>query len=70
MPMNAEPIGFWNLVAGYGLLIIPVAILLWAKAPVLGKIAVSIVRMTVQLLFVGFHLQVVFNLNNPWLNGL
>ena len=68
--MNAEPIHFWNLAAGYGLLIMPFAILLWAKAPVLGKITVSVVRMTVQLLFVGFYLQVVFNLNNPWLNGL
>ncbi|MBL7214748.1 MAG: ABC transporter permease [Phycisphaerae bacterium] len=68
--MNAEPIHFWNLSAGYGLLVLPFAILLWTKTPVLGKITVSIVRMTIQLLFVGLYLQVVFKLNNPWLNGL
>ncbi len=60
----------WGLVIGYGLLIIPFAILLWAKVPVLGKVALSAVRMTVQLLFVGLYLQFVFELNNPWFNGL
>lgn len=32
--------------------------------------ALAVVRMTVQLLFVGLYLQIVFNLNNFWLNGL
>lgn len=68
--MNAIQIQPWGLVAGYGLLIFPFAILLWAKAAVVGKVAVSVVRMTVQLLFVGLYLQVVFKLNDPWLNGL
>ena len=68
--MNATEIHPLGLLAGYGLLIIPFAILLWAKVGVAGKVAVSVVRMTVQLLFVGLYLQVVFKLNNPWLNGL
>jgi putative ABC transport system permease protein len=68
--VNTEPIQFWGLAAGYGLLIMPFAILLWAGVPIVGKVAVAIVRMTVQLLFVGLYLQVVFELNNPWLNGL
>lgn len=69
--MNAaQPIAYWGLAAGYGLLIIPFAILLWSKVPVIGKLSVAIVRMTVQLLFVGLYLQVVFKLNNSWLNGL
>jgi putative ABC transport system permease protein len=68
--MDTTAIHVWGLVAGYGLLIIPFAILLWAKVPVLGQLAVSLVRMTVQLLFVGLYLQVVFRLNNPWLNSL
>ena len=68
--MNAVQIHPWGLIAGYGLLIIPFAIFLWAKVEVLGKVAISVVRMTVQLLFVGLYLQVVFKLNNPWLNSL
>ena len=68
--MDAIQIHPWGLAAGYGLLIVPFAIFLWAKVEVLGKVAISVVRMTVQLLFVGLYLQIVFRLNNPWLNGL
>ena len=67
--MNDAMIRTWGLVAGYGLLIIPLAILLWAKVPLVGKMLVGAVRMTVQLLLVGFYLQVVFDLNQPWLNA-
>lgn len=67
--MNAHPMEYWGLAAAYGLLLIPFSILLWTKTPVLGKIAISVVRMTIQLLFVGLYLQVVFKLNNPWLNA-
>ena len=68
--MNAVEIHPLGLLAGYGLLIIPFAILLWAKVGMAGKVAISVIRMTVQLLFVGLYLQVVFKHNNPWLNGL
>lgn len=61
-------IGFWSLAAGYLLLILPLAILLYLRVPILIETGIAIVRMTVQLLFVGFYLQVVFRLNNPWLN--
>lgn len=53
-------IGFWSLATGYLLLIPPVAIL--------KETGIAVVRMTLQLLFVGLYLQVVFRLNNPWLN--
>jgi len=67
--MNAiVDIGFWSLAAGYLLLILPVAILLYLRVPMLKATGIAIVRMTVQLLFVGLYLQVVFQLNNPWLN--
>ena len=68
--MNDTPIHLWGLIAGYGLLIIPLAILLWARVPLVGKMLIGAIRMTVQLLLVGFYLQVVFDLNSPWLNGL
>lgn len=68
--MNETPIQFWGLVAGYGLLIIPLSILLWAKVPLIGRMLTGVVRMTVQLLLVGFYLQVVFDLNHAWLNAV
>ena len=57
--MNEAPIHLWGLVAGYGLLIIPLAVLLWTRTPLVGKMLIGVVRMTVQLLLVGFYLQVV-----------
>ncbi len=68
--MNDAPITLWGLAAGYGLLLIPFGILLWTKAHLLGRLTISLVRMTVQLLFVGVYLQFVFELNSPWLNLL
>ncbi len=68
--MPDAPIQLWGLVAGYGLLIVPFAVLLWAKVPVMGRAAIAVVRMTLQLLFVGLYLQVVFDIDRPWLSGL
>ena len=61
-------ISVWGLAAGYLLLIFPLAIALYQRVPILGETGIAIVRMTVQLLFVGFYLQVLFKLNNAWLN--
>lgn len=61
-------IGPWHLAAGYLLLLIPLAILLCQRVPMLKESGVAILRMTVQLLFVGFYLQFVFRVNNPWLS--
>lgn len=68
--MSEVPMSLWGLAAGYGLLIVPFAILLWAGVPVLGRFAAAVLRMTLQLLFVGLYLQVVFKLDRPWLSGL
>ncbi|MCD6560233.1 MAG: ABC transporter permease [Deltaproteobacteria bacterium] len=66
--MNITDISPWNLAAGYILFTIPLGIILWLHVPMFTQTIVSILRMTVQLLFVGFYLQVIFRLNNPWLN--
>jgi UDP-glucose/iron transport system permease protein len=66
--MNVADISPWALAAGYGLLLFPLGIILWKHLPILGQATVSVVRMTIQLLFVGLYLQVVFKLDNPWLN--
>jgi len=67
--MNIVDISILSLAVGYGLLIFPLSILLWYRIPIVGDTLWAIVRMTVQLLFVGLYLQVVFSLNNFWLNS-
>ena len=62
-------IGYPNLALGYALLIIPFALMLWHRTPIVGRTVVAIARMTVQLLFVGVYLQFVFRLNSLWLNA-
>jgi len=53
----------------YGLCILPWT-LLWAIGTRLTKdIVIGIVRMTLQLGLIGIYLKVLFELNNPWLNG-
>jgi len=56
------------LTAGYLMLLIPLAIIHWYRVPMLGQTISSVLRMTIQLILVGLYLQVVFRLNNPWLN--
>lgn len=59
-----------GLTLGYLLLIIPLAILLLRGVPLLRETGIAVLRMTVQLLFVGLYLQVVFRLNHPGINLL
>ena len=67
--MSVVDIGPWSLAAGYILLIIPFAVILWNRIPIFGEALTAVVRMTVQLILVGLYLQVVFKLNNAWLNA-
>jgi len=54
----------------YGLCFLP-WLLLWLIGLRLSRdIGLSILRMSLQLALVGFYLKILFNLNNPWLNGL
>jgi putative ABC transport system permease protein len=68
--MNDSAISVFGLVAGYGMFLIPLSILLWLRVPQLGDTLIGAVRMTVQLLLVGFYLKFVFIWNNPWINIL
>jgi len=58
----------WQLAGGYLLLLIPLSIFLFQRVPMVREAGIAVIRMTIQLLFVGLYLQVVFRLNNPWLN--
>lgn len=54
----------------FGLCLLPV-LLLWLIGLRLSRdIGISILRMTIQLALVGIYLKTLFDLNNPWLNGL
>jgi len=67
--MNIIEIAPWQLALGYTLLAFPLGILLWYRVPLLGKTALAVVRMTVQLVFVGVYLHLIFEYNNVWLNA-
>ena len=67
---SALDIGYWALAAGYLLILIPLAIMLYLRVSFLSDTLLALLRMTLQLLFVGFYLQFVFNLNHWWLNLL
>ncbi|MGR8930874.1 MAG: ABC transporter permease, partial [Gammaproteobacteria bacterium] len=67
--METLDIGLPNMALLYGLCLIPWT-LLWLIGTLLTKdIAIGIARMTVQLGLVGIYLKVLFDLNDPWLNG-
>jgi putative ABC transport system permease protein len=68
MMNNIIDINIVSLAAGYLLLIIPMAVILLKRVPMFRDAVMAVIRMTVQLVFVGFYLQVVFDLNKPWLN--
>jgi putative ABC transport system permease protein len=54
----------------YGLCLVP-WLLLWLVGLRLSKdIGISILRMSIQLALVGIYLKMLFDLNQPWLNGL
>ncbi len=54
----------------YGLCLLP-CLLLWLLGLRMNRdIGISIVRMSIQLALVGIYLKMLFELNQPWLNGL
>lgn len=64
--VHIEP---WRLALGYLLLLIPLGVMLWYSVGILSRTMVAMLRMTVQLLFVGLYLKVVFEVQNPLLTG-
>lgn len=67
--MTTADIRYFDLAIGYAMLIVPLAIILWYRIPIFSQTLIAVARMTVQLLFVGLYLQIVFRLNNNWLNA-
>ncbi|MEM6560920.1 MAG: ABC transporter permease, partial [Planctomycetota bacterium] len=65
---DALQISGWGVALAYLLLLFPAGLMLLWGMPLLGRSVLAVVRMTVQLLLVGFYLQFVFDLNSAWLN--
>ncbi|MFI4910684.1 MAG: ABC transporter permease [Sedimentisphaeraceae bacterium JB056] len=68
--MDDKTIQLTGITFAYLMLIIPLSIIYIFKLPLFKKMLIAVTRMTLQLLFVGLYLQVVFRLNNPFLNLL
>ncbi|MDD5581044.1 MAG: ABC transporter permease [Methylobacter sp.] len=68
--MNTLDIAVPQMALLYGLCLLP-WLLLWLIGLRLSRdIAISILRMSIQLTLVGIYLKILFRLNDPWLNGL
>lgn len=59
-----------NLSLGYFLVLIPVFVLLRYQTGLVRDFLIAVLRMTLQLVFLGFYLEFMFALNNPWINLL
>lgn len=68
--MNIIDISYSSLALAYLLLIAPLAGMVWLRLPMIGETMIAVVRMTLQLLFVGFYLQIIFDLNSLLLTSL
>ena len=68
--MHESAITPFGLGLGSLMLLIPFAVLLWTRTGLLREAMIAVVRMAVQLLFVGLYLEWIFELNHPFLNIL
>lgn len=66
--MEIIELSWHQLAIAFIILIIPAGILGWYKTGLNSKMAIATVRMTLQLLFVGYYLEYLFELDNPWIN--
>ncbi|MEQ8702436.1 MAG: ABC transporter permease [Phaeodactylibacter sp.] len=67
---NPVPIPLWAMVAFYALLLLPAGLIWYFRLGVLRRLAIAVVRMTVQLTLVGVLLIYWFRWDNAWLNVL
>lgn len=65
---TAQDISWIDLAVGYLLIIIPMAIFHYFGTGMIKSTLIAIGRMTVQLFLVGLYLQVIFDINNVWIN--
>lgn len=68
--MATSDISYFNLLAGFLLLLIPVYFLYHYRTGLVKDTLVAAARMTVQLFLIGFYLEYLFRWNNLWINIL
>ncbi len=66
--MNSIQISWPNLLLGYLLLVIPVAVMWYYRTGLIRDTLIAAARMTIQLFLMGLYLTLLFDLNSPWVN--
>ena len=66
--MEIIQLSWLQLAIGFIILIIPAAIFWWYKTGLNRQMVIATIRMTLQLLFVGYYLEYLFEYDNAWLN--
>lgn len=69
MNETTQDISLVNLIIGFSVLLIPVAIFLYYKVRLIKDMLISTLRMVVQLSLVAVYMEWIFKLNNAWLNS-
>lgn len=67
---EAIEIGWFQLFAGYALFLVPIYLLWYFKTGLLRASVIACLRMTLQLILVGYYLEFIFKWNNIILNIL
>lgn len=65
---QAVDIDWLNLALGYLVVVVPVTILFYYRTGLVRDLIVAVIRMTLQLMFLGLYLEFIFVLNSAWLN--
>lgn len=68
--MDIIQLNMIQMISLFSLLLIPATIMYFLKIALLKDMIIAVARMSVQLLFIGFYLKYIFELNALWLNIL
>ncbi|MGL5682786.1 MAG: ABC transporter permease [Marinifilaceae bacterium] len=68
--MSNVDIPYLNFGLGFLLILIPIYFLKRYRTGLVKSTLMATLRMTVQLLLIGFYLEYLFTINNPWINCL
>lgn len=67
---STQDIGWYELIIGSCLVVLPLLIFWYYKAKLMKDTIIAVIRMIIQLLFVGFYLEYLFILNSALINLL
>jgi putative ABC transport system permease protein len=67
---DTADIGLPALFLGFSILIIPLLVFLYYRVRLVNDLFFSVVRMVIQLFLVALYLELIFDMNDPWINSL